>query len=86
MAEHATVRWLLGQRVTRPKGSTLNTWLLDGKLWIYDEDDCALYLRQGSESKRVCKAECLKLAVGFSVGAHEAIGLSQMTQLLKVIG
>lgn len=80
-----SVRWLAGQRVTRPKGGGLSSWIVNARVWSYNEETCTLLVRSKDEWQFVAKLECLKLAVGFSVGAEEALGTSQMTRLLKVV-
>ncbi len=61
---------------------------LDGKAWEYNADSCQLYLRPSGSTVRqlVGTFDCVKVAVGFAVGAHEGVGLGSRTNFMKVVG
>jgi hypothetical protein len=75
-----------GEKLTAYKGSPEWHWTLDGVLWTFDPVENWLYRQGHSAKQRVARMQCLKLAVGFSQGVHEAMGLRQTSELLKVIG
>lgn len=86
MAASGSVRWIMGQRLSRPRASTAYTWTVGGLCWQYDVEANWLYLQRGNEFKRVGRLECVKVAVGFSVGVSEALALTQETQLSVAMG
>jgi len=80
-----SVRWICGQRVNRSKGDGRSSWVVSTRVWSYCHERNALLVRSKDEWHFVAKLECLRVAVGFTLGAEEAMGTSEQTRLLKVV-
>lgn len=77
-------QWMSGVRVEQVQPSVF-MWDLDGYTWTYAGNSGELFVNRMEHRKRVGTFECVRLAVGFSIGAHEGRGLAERSAYLRSV-